>query len=46
MGFPWLKTELVRRNPGKLPGVEDWPGLMDPADAALIRAHLALMDGG
>jgi tripartite-type tricarboxylate transporter receptor subunit TctC len=24
-GFPYLKTELVRHNPGGLAGVEDWP---------------------
>jgi hypothetical protein len=43
MGFPYLKTELVRRNPGRLPGVEDWPALMAPEDAALIREHLKMM---
>jgi hypothetical protein len=34
----------VRRNPGRLPGVEDWPALV-PAEApcppAIIRSHLA-----
>lgn len=43
MGFPYLKTELVRRNPGHLPGVADWPELMTPEHAALIREHLAMM---
>jgi hypothetical protein len=43
MAFPWLKTELVRRNPGKLPGVEAWASLMDAEQAALIRDHLAVM---
>ena len=43
MGYPYLKTELVRRNPGRLPGVEDWPSLGPPGDAALIREHLAMM---
>jgi hypothetical protein len=43
MGFPYLKTELIRRNPGHLPGVGDWPALVPPADAALIREHLAMM---
>ena len=43
MGFPWLKTELVRRNPGRLAGVADWPALMAPEEAALIRDHLAVM---
>lgn len=43
LGFPFLKTELVRRNPGRLPGVAGWPALV-PAEApcppAVIRAHL------
>lgn len=43
MGFPYLKTELVRRNPGGLPGVKDWPRLVPPAEAKLIQEHLALM---
>lgn len=43
MGFPFLKTELVRRNPGHLSGVEHWPELMTPEAAALIREHLAMM---
>ena len=43
MGFPWLKTELVRRNPGRLPGVERWEELVPAREAALIRDHLALM---
>lgn len=45
MGFPWIKAELVRRNPGRLPGVEAWSSLVGPEDAALIRDHLALMQG-
>jgi lipopolysaccharide biosynthesis protein len=24
-GYPFLKTELILRNPGRLPGVADWP---------------------
>ena len=43
MGFPWLKTELIRRNPGNLPGVEHWADLVPAREAALIREHLALM---
>jgi hypothetical protein len=43
MGFPYLKTELVRRNPGQLPGVAAWPELMPPEEAALIREHLEMM---
>lgn len=46
MGFPYFKRELVMRNPGRLPGVEDWPLLVPHAeDVALIRDHLAVMQG-
>lgn len=42
-GCPFIKTELVRRNPGRLPAVEAWPALV-PADAPcpvpMLRAHL------
>ena len=41
--FSYLKTELVRRNPGRLPGVGEWATLVPPADAVLIRAHLSIM---
>jgi hypothetical protein len=44
-GFPFIKTELVRRNPGRLPNLVDWAGLVAPDDAALAEAHLRLMDG-
>ncbi|TDH63468.1 hypothetical protein E2C06_06460 [Dankookia rubra] len=55
MGFPFLKTELVRRNPGRLPGVEAWRALVPEPDAGLpdtgsvasvpvIEAHLRIMD--
>jgi len=43
LGFPFLKTELVRRNPGRLPEVESWPSAvpMDaPVGVAMIREHL------
>lgn len=43
MGFPYLKTELVRRNPGRLPGVADWADLVTSVDAAMIRDHLSIM---
>lgn len=43
MGFPFLKTELIRRNPGQLPGVQDWSTLMVPDEAELIRKHLKIM---
>lgn len=44
--FPFVKTELVLRNPGRLPGVADWSNIVPPDSActvALIRAHLATM---
>lgn len=39
-GFPFLKTELVRRNPGRLPGVEAWPELVDTPSRRLLEDHL------
>jgi hypothetical protein len=44
MGFPYLKTELVRRNPGKIPGVSEWETLVPPHEAELIHAHLNIME--
>jgi len=47
LGFPFLKTELVRRNPGRLPNVAYWPSLVTaeaPCPAPLIQAHLASLD--
>jgi lipopolysaccharide biosynthesis protein len=44
LGFPFIKTELVRRNPGRLPGVEDWRRLCaEPQQVALLEEHLRLM---
>jgi hypothetical protein len=44
---PFLKTELIRRNPARLPGVTDWQSLV-PADSPcpipVIEAHLATLD--
>jgi hypothetical protein len=45
-GCPFIKTELVRRNPGKLPEVETWPQLVPPdapCPVPVIREHLALL---
>ncbi|SDD63444.1 Rhamnan synthesis protein F [Belnapia rosea] len=46
LGYPFLKTELIRRNPGRLPGVADWAALV-PAEAPcppdVIRAQLAAL---
>jgi hypothetical protein len=47
LGFPFLKTELVRRNPGHLPNVDSWPGLVAqeaPCPASVIRAHLDILN--
>lgn len=44
-GFPFLKTELVLRNPGRLPGVEAWHDLVDAETRALIEDHLRTMVG-
>jgi hypothetical protein len=45
-GGPFLKTELVLRNPGRLPDVDAWPAVV-PADAPcslpVLRAHLKTM---
>jgi hypothetical protein len=43
MGYPYLKTELIRRNPGKLPGVESWRQVVPPAELPIIEEHLAMM---
>jgi Rhamnan synthesis protein F len=44
LDFPFLKTALIRRNPGRLLGLEEWPALIGrnaPASAELMREHLA-----
>lgn len=41
MGYPYLKTEIIRRNPGKLPGVENWREVVPPAELQIIEEHLA-----
>jgi hypothetical protein len=45
-GGPFLKTELVLRNPGRLPDIEAWPAVV-PTDAPcplpMLRAHLKTM---
>jgi hypothetical protein len=44
--FPFLKTELVRRNPGRLPGVDAWIDFV-PAAAAMrlmIVSHLKFLE--
>ncbi|MFC7476668.1 hypothetical protein ACFQS7_20035 [Dankookia sp. GCM10030260] len=47
LGFPFLKTELIRRNPGRLPGVAGWRDLVpadSPCPVPMIEAHLQAMD--
>jgi lipopolysaccharide biosynthesis protein len=46
-GVPFLKTELVLRNPWRIPGVEDWPAVIPPGSpcaVAVIKAHLLTME--
>jgi hypothetical protein len=45
-GFPYIKTDLIRRNPAQLPGVaEEWTRLVPPTIIELIRDHLTTLDG-
>lgn len=43
MGYPYLKTELIRRNPGKLPGIENWREVVPADELPIIEEHLAMM---
>jgi len=46
LDFPFLKTELVARNPGRLPDVAEWPSLVppdSPCHVQMLRAHLATL---
>jgi hypothetical protein len=45
-GFPYLKTELVRHNPGQLAGVADWPRHVPAELLPMLRDHLRLLGGG
>ena len=40
---PFLKTELVRRNPNGLPGVEAWRELVDGKSLMLLDEHLGAL---
>jgi hypothetical protein len=45
-GDPFVKTELVLRNPGRLPGVEAWPAVVppdSPCPLPVLQAHLKTM---
>jgi len=47
LGFPFLKTELIRRNPGRLPGIDGWRALVPPGSpcpVSVIETHLRGMD--
>jgi hypothetical protein len=44
LDFPFLKIELVRRNPGRLPHIGSWTTLVgpdSPCPAAMLAKHLA-----
>jgi lipopolysaccharide biosynthesis protein len=44
--YPFLKTELIRRNPAHLPGVAEWELLVppdSPCPLPVIQAHLATL---
>lgn len=46
-GCPFLKTELVRRNPGSLPEVDTWRSFVPPdapCPVPVIEAHLAALE--
>lgn len=43
-GCPFIKTELVRRNPGRIEDVQDWPDVVppnSPCSIHVIADHLA-----
>jgi hypothetical protein len=47
-GGPFLKTELVMRNPGRLPGVAEWSAVVPPdapCPLPVLQAHLKTMRG-
>jgi hypothetical protein len=41
LGFPFLKTALLARNPGRLPGLESWRSLFASEVVSLATNHLA-----
>jgi hypothetical protein len=43
MGYPYLKAELIRRNPLKLPGVENWRQVVPAEELPIIEEQLAMM---
>jgi hypothetical protein len=47
LGFPFLKIELVRNNPGGLPHIDSWITLVgpeSPCPPAMLATHLAEID--
>jgi len=44
--FPFLKTDLIARNAGRLPGVERWRDFLGAEDVALIDEHLRRRTAG
>jgi hypothetical protein len=45
--YPFLKTELIRRNPAGLPGVGEWKELVpsdSPCTLAMLEAHIATLE--
>jgi lipopolysaccharide biosynthesis protein len=43
---PFLKTELILRNPWRMPDIKDWPEVVPPdapCSEAIIKAHLATL---
>ena len=45
-GDPFIKTELVLRNPGRLPGVDQWHSVVPPdapCPLPMLQAHLRTM---
>ena len=45
---PFVKTELILHNPGRLPGVEGWPSVVppdSPCPLPMLQAHLKTMNG-
>lgn len=46
-GAPFVKTQLIRHNPGRLLGVAEWPAVVpqdSPCPLPVLRAHLAAME--
>lgn len=43
LGFPFVKAELLRRNPASIPDIDDWPQLVtsdSPVSVQEVRDHL------